>query len=150
MPEGESDMIRSNILGVFLLMLGVVCSGCGQPATDNDAIRGAINGHLAARGNLNIDAFDTEIQQVEIQGDQAHADVVFRVKGGPGMMQLTYNLKRTGNAWGVVESNPVGSNFTHPALDASGTAVPAPSPSSVAPNIFDAMHQKMGTRSGSK
>jgi hypothetical protein len=138
-------MMRSMIFGVLGLMLTAVCSGCGQQVSDNDAIRGAINSHLAARGNLNTDAFETKIQKVDIQGDQARADVVFRVKGGPGMMQLTYNLKKTENAWGVVESNPIGSNFTHPALDANGTTVPGPSPAGAATDIFDAMHQKMGS-----
>ena len=138
-------MAKPMILGHCLVILALGCAGCGQAANDNDAIRGAINSHLAARGNLNIAAFETEIQKVSIQGDQAQADVVFQVKGGPGMMQLSYNLKKTGAAWAVVESNPVGSNFTHPALDANGAPLPASPQSGPTPDIIDAIHQKMGT-----
>ena len=138
-------MAKLKIFGLFLVILVLGCGGSQQPASDNDAIRGAINSHLAARGNLNIAAFDTEIQKLDIQGDQAKADVAFHVKGGPGMMQLTYNLKKTGAAWAVVESNPVGSNFTHPALDSTGAPLPSSPQSGPAPDIFDAIHQKMGT-----
>ena len=142
-------MAKLKTLGLFLGTLALGLAGCGQAASDNDAIRGAINTHLAARGNLNVAAFDTEIQKLDIQGDQAQADVVFRVKGGPGMMQLSYNLQKSGAQWAVVESSPVGSNFTHPALDANGMPLPG-SPESgpqsgPAPDIFDAIHQKMGT-----
>jgi hypothetical protein len=132
-------MRNHKILGPVLL-LGVLASGCGRIGdNDTDAIRNAINGHLAARGNLNTSAFDTEIQKTDIKGDGAKVDVAFHVKGGPGVMQLTYELKKTGGAWAVVESNPVGSNFSHPALDANGAAAPrAP-----APDIIDSMRQKM-------
>ena len=138
-------MVRPNILALFLVTLALGCGDGRQAANDTDAIRAAINSYLAARGNLNTGAFDTEIQKVDIQGDQAHADVAFHVKGGPGMMQLSYNLKKTGASWTVVESNPVGSNFTHPALDASGAPLPNSSPAGPAPDIMDSMRQKMGT-----
>jgi len=135
-------MMKLKILGCVLL-LGAFAAGCGSKAGDNDAIRAAINSHLAGRNNLNTSAFDTEIQKVDIQGDEAKADVAFHVKGGPGMMQLTYNLKKTGSTWAVVESNPIGSNFTHPALDANGAPVPTGAPGAPAPDIMDAVRQKM-------
>ena len=138
-------MAKPNIFSHFLVILALGFAGCQHSANDNDAIRGAIDRHLAARGNLNTAAFDTEIQKVNIQGDQAQADVAFRVKGGPGMMQLTYNLKRTGGAWAVIESNPVGSNFTHPTLDSDGAPLPSAPQPGAAPDIFDAIHRKMGT-----
>ena len=138
-------MAKPKIFTLFLVILTLGCGGSQPPANDNDAIRGAINRHLSARGNLNTAAFDTEIQKVNIQGDQAQADVAFHVKGGPGMMQLTYNLKRTGAVWAVAESNPVGSNFTHPALDSNGAPVPSSPQPGPAPDIFDAIHEKMGT-----
>jgi hypothetical protein len=50
-------------------------------------------------------------------GDHATAEVEFRVKGGPGAMQLTYALEERDGVWSVIESDPVGSNFSHPALD---------------------------------
>ena len=135
-------MLKLRILG-WVLLLGTLGAGCRRTASDNDAIRGAINSHLAARGNLNTSAFDTEMQKVDIQGDQAKADVAFHVKGGPGVMQLTYNLKKTGSSWAVVESNPIGSNFTHPALDANGAPASSATPGAPAPDVMDALRQKM-------
>jgi hypothetical protein len=45
--------------------------------------------------------------------------VEFRVKSGPGAMQLTYALERRDGAWSVIDSDPVGSNFSHPGLNQS-------------------------------
>jgi hypothetical protein len=135
-------MTNRKIFGLVLL-LGWLASGCGQTGGDNDAIRNAINAHLAGNSNLNTGAFDMEIQKVDVQGDQAKADVAFRVKGGPGMMQLTYNLKKTGTTWAVVESDPVGSNFTHPGLDGSGMTAPGSAPSLPSQDVMDAIHRRM-------
>ena len=102
------------------LMLGCKKDlGIAQPQTQRpeDSIRAAIQAHLAHKGTLNVQAFDTDVKQVTIQGDQARAEVEFRVKGGPGTMQLTYALEKRDGAWSVIESDPVGSNFSHPSLD---------------------------------
>jgi len=110
-------------IGVGLL-LALIVAGCGSTTNDNDAIRSAIDAHLARNSNLNVAAFDTEVQNVNVQGNEAKADVAFRVKGGPGVMQLTYDLKKTGGTWAVVQLSPVGSNFTHPVPDGNGMAAP--------------------------
>lgn len=90
-------------------------------ASPNDAIRTAIQAHLAHNGNLNLKSFDTEVKQVTIDRDRAQAQVEFRVKNGSGTMQLTYALAKRDGAWSVVESTPDGSNFSHPALDKTQT-----------------------------
>ena len=140
-------MRHLRILGL-IVALGALATACNKSAGDNDAIRAAINSHLASRSNLNTSAFDMEVQKVNIQGDEATADVAFHVKGGPAVMQLTYNLKKTGGNWAVVESNPIGSNFTHPALDpnAPTTNMP-PGAAGGAPSgdIMDSLRQKMAT-----
>jgi hypothetical protein len=82
----------------------------------NDAIRTAIQAHLAHNGNLNLKSFDTEVKQVTIDRDRAEAQVEFHVKNGTGMMQRTYALAKREGAWSVVESMPVDSNFSHPTL----------------------------------
>lgn len=123
---------------VLLALLASLILGCKNDPTatqpeargPQDSIRTAIQAHLAHQGSLNLQAFDTDVKQVTIQGDHATAEVEFRVKGGPGAMQLTYALQKRDGAWSVVESDPVGSNFSHPALDQAqghSTTVPGAS-----------------------
>jgi hypothetical protein len=122
---------------VLVALLSVGLTGCkksadpvaaasptpGQPQTPEAEIRAAIQAHLAHQGTLNLQAFDTQVKQVTIQGDRAQAQVDFRVKNGPGAMQLTYQLEKRGGNWAVIETNPVGSDFSHPALDQSQNPV---------------------------
>jgi hypothetical protein len=98
--------------------------------TPEDSIRTAIQAHLAHKGTLNLQAFDTNVKQVTITGERASAEVEFRVKGGPGAMQLTYALEKHDGAWSVIESDPVGSNFSHPGLD-QGQSTPNSAPNAV-------------------
>lgn len=110
---------------VLLALLATSILGCkngahapqSQAQSPEESIRVAIQAHLAHKGTLNLQAFDTDVKQVTIQGDHAQAEVEFRVKGGPGSMQLTYALEKRDGMWSVIESDPVGSNFSHPALD---------------------------------
>jgi hypothetical protein len=109
----------------FLLACGNKTPTVGsQSQTAEDSIRTAIQAHLATKSNLNLQAFDTDVKQVTIQGDHAQANVEFRVKGGPGAMQLTYALEKRDGAWSVIDSDPVGSNFSHPALGQGQTSRP--------------------------
>jgi hypothetical protein len=91
--------------------------GAGSGKDTNAEIRTAIQAHLAHKGNLNLQAFEMKVQTVTIQGDHAQAQVAYNVKNGPGVMQLTYALEKHDGNWSVIESNPVGSNFSHPSLD---------------------------------
>ena len=117
---------------VFFALGAAFLVGCGknggtvgsQAPTPEDSIRTAIQAHLAHKGNLNLQAFDTDVKQVTIQGDHAQADVEFRVKNGPGAMQLSYALEKRDGAWSVIESDPTGSNFSHPALGQSQNPPP--------------------------
>ena len=90
-------------------------AGNAQAQTPENSVRAAIQDHLAHNGNLNLQAFDTDVKQVTIQGDHAQAEVEFRIKSGPGAMQLTYSLEKHDGAWSVIDSDPAGSNFSHPA-----------------------------------
>ena len=117
---------------ILALSLTILLAGCKKSAasTENE-IRVAIEAHLSHKGTLNLQAFDTVVKQVTVQGDRAQAQVEFHVKNGPGMMQLTYALQKTGENWAVIESNPVNADFSHPSLD------PSQAPAAGAPTTFD-------------
>jgi hypothetical protein len=116
----------------------VPSAGSSRAEGSEGEIRTAILAHLAHRGTLNLQAFDTEVTQVAFQGDRAQARVDFRVKNGPGTMQLTYQLEKRNGSWAVTESNPVASNFSHPALGSS-SASPDAAPSGVPDSIKESL-----------
>lgn len=138
-------------IAITLVVSAAVLAGCQQrgnsvsgfpavtsaDASPNDAVRTAIQAHLAHNGNLNLNSFDTEVKQVTFDGDHAQAQVEFHAKNGPGTMQLTYALAKRDGAWSVVESTPGGSNFSHPALDKA--RVPAAGTMGGDPAIFRAL-----------
>jgi hypothetical protein len=118
----------------------VPSAGSSRAEGPEGEIRTAILAHLAHRGTLNLQTFDTEVKQVTFQGDRAQALVDFQVKNGPGTMQLTYQLEKRDGSWAVTESNPVGSNFSHPSLDSNSTpptAAPGGIPDSVKETLKD-------------
>jgi hypothetical protein len=135
---------------VLSFSLLILLAGCKKSAaTPENEIRVAIEAHLAHKGTLNLQAFDTVMKQVTFQGDRAQAQVEFHVKNGPGVMQLTYALQRTGGNWAVVESNPVGADFSHPSLDPSQPQ-PTSAPVGSDPVLSDALRSfKVGTPSTS-
>lgn len=110
----------------LLTALGLVLgckSGAGvaqqRTQTPEDSVRAAIQDHLAHDSNLNLQAFDTDVKKVTIQGDQAQAEVEFRLKNGPGAMQLNYALQKRDGAWSVVDSDAAGSHSAHPGVNQS-------------------------------
>lgn len=101
-------------LGLAIALLGL--SACKQQTTDNDAIRAGILQHLTSIGTLNMGAMDMEMRSVAVAGNQAHAEVEFRVKNsGPpgGGMQVAYDLEKRGAVWVVLKSQPLG-GMQHP------------------------------------
>jgi hypothetical protein len=96
------------------LLLG---GGCKKRQSDNDAIRAGILQHLTAVGTLNMSAMDMEIRSVSINGNQAHAEVVFRPKTGAPAgagMQVAYNLEKRDGAWVVQKTQSTGGMIQHP------------------------------------
>jgi hypothetical protein len=111
--------MKKVILIVFVACIAAGCTKNAGPAQTEaqkpeTLIQMAIESHLAHRETLNLQAFDTNVKQVTIQGDHATAEVEFRVKGGPGAMQLTYALEKRDGAWSVIDSDPGGTSFSHP------------------------------------
>lgn len=97
-----------------MLLLSCKNSTGAQQKGAQEAIRVAIQDHLAHDTNLNLQSLDTDVKQVTVQGDHAQADVEFRIKGGPGAMQLTYSLEKRDGGWTVTNTDAAGSNSSHP------------------------------------
>ena len=112
-------MKKMALLAVIATLIAGCKNGSGagnsQAQTAENSVRAAIQDHLAHQGNLNLQAFDTDVKQVTIQGDHAQAEVEFRIKSGPGAMQLTYSLQKRNGAWSVIDSDPAAGNFSYPA-----------------------------------
>jgi hypothetical protein len=105
----------SLVLGLSAALL--LSGGCKKQASDNEAIRAGIVQHLNDVGNLNMNAIDMDIHNVSINGNQAHAEVVFRPRNGAPAgagMQVAYNLEKRDGAWVVQKSQTKGGMIQHP------------------------------------
>ena len=102
----------------LLIALALFCAACSKSGANDEAlIRSAIEARLQHNNNLNMGAFDTDIKQITITGDTAQAQVDFKLKTGPGDMQLTYRLQKQSGNWVVLDSNGDGANPAHQGLD---------------------------------
>jgi len=107
------------------------------PANDQDAIRTAVQQHLARNTNLNMAAMDMTVTQTSINGDQAQTDVEFRLRQGGTTMQMTYSLIRHAGGWLVTNSHPDGGQFAHPPMDQNHSATTPGAPPSPGPAVPD-------------
>jgi len=104
-------------LAAWLSAALLISGGCKNQPSDNDAIRVGILQHLNGVGTLNMSAMEMEMRTVSVNGNQAHAEVVFRPKTGapPGAgMQVAYNLEKRDGAWVVQKTQPAGGMIQHP------------------------------------
>lgn len=105
-----------------LLLAIVLAGGCKKTQTDQDAIRAGITQHLAGLSSLNLSSMDMDVNNISIEGTQAHAQVTFRPKTGapPGAgMQVSYQLEKRDSGWVVVKTDTVGGGIQHPAANAN-------------------------------
>src|SRR6266849_885173 len=102
-------------MGLFAALF--ITGGYKQQPNDKDAIRAGILQHLTAVGTLNISAMEMDIRSVSINGNQAHAEVVFWPKAGAPAgagMQVAYNLEKRDGAWVVQKTQSNGGMIQHP------------------------------------
>jgi hypothetical protein len=102
---------------VATLFLFAGATACNKPSSDREAIRGSIEQHLRDNRSLNMAAMDMDVKQVIINGDQAQAQVEFRLKQGGASMQVVYNLERRDGVWSVMQGQPSGGQIAHPPMD---------------------------------
>ncbi len=112
------DLPMRNIAAVLGLSASLLLGGgCKKQQSEHDAIRAGIQEHLKGVGTLNMSAMEMDLQSVSINGDQAHAEVVFRPKTGAPAgagMQVAYHLEKRDGAWVVQKTQPVGGMIQHP------------------------------------
>jgi hypothetical protein len=119
--QGGKTPMTNNCSAKLLLtalLLAVCFYGCQKKATDDDAIRAAINKHLLAIGTLNLQAMEMDVTQVAVQDDHATAQVTFRPKTGApagAAMQVAYQLEKREGNWNVMKTAAAGGMIEHPA-----------------------------------
>jgi hypothetical protein len=118
-PRLAIEKLRMKKLGLALGLSAalLLSGGCKKQVSDNDAIRAGILQHLNGVGTLNMSAMEMEIRSVSINGNQAHAEVVFRPKNGAPAgagMQVAYNLEKRDGAWVVQKTQSTGGMIQHP------------------------------------
>lgn len=101
------------IVGTLLL----AALGCQRLMNQDAAVQKAIQDHLSERSDLAMDKMVMEVQQVNVDGDKAQAEVVFHVAGDTQMrMAYHYDLHREGGSWKVDTGRPSGSETPHPQM----------------------------------
>ena len=142
----NADMPKARLCTLSMLLLLIALAGCGRTATDDDAIRAAVNAHVAAQGNLNASAFDTEIQKVTIQGNKAQADVAFHLKGGPGVMQPELHIKENRGELGRPAIKSGREAILSTRRSTAAGVPPGAATNGTSSDIFDAIHEQLRTQ----
>jgi hypothetical protein len=94
---------------MLLLVVAGGCKGKNNAAADEEGVRAGIQRHLVESG-MNMDVMNQDTKKITITGDQALADVDFRLKNNDqnlGMV-VQYVLERKNGQWDVVKTQPVG------------------------------------------
>ncbi len=107
-------MVRS--IAAILL---VVLLACGGATADPKAeVQTAVEDYLSSRTDLALGNMGVSVDSVEIDGDQAQADVTIAATNDPAAkMQMVYQLERRSGRWRVVAPDSSG--------DPHGAAPPA-------------------------
>jgi hypothetical protein len=102
---------------------------------DEAAIATAIERHLKENSGINMSAMDMAIDSISIQGDQAQANVTFRLKQGGTTMQMSYFLARHARDWLVLRNQPGEGQFAHPPMDKTHSRMAEISQQAGSPNL---------------
>ncbi len=109
--------MKANLYTSSIFILVCFLAGCGGllEGDSNAAIQRAIEEHLANRPGLANDNLLMEVKDVQIQGDTAVAEVVFRSRTDQAaMMAFHYQLRNEGNRWKVESGSPSQERSSHP------------------------------------
>lgn len=75
---------------------------------NNEAVRAAVEAHIASRGDLSLSELDITVRNVRFDGDRCEAEVLFAPKGqgAENGMAMQYELERVGDTWKVKPKAP--------------------------------------------
>jgi len=111
---------------------------------DADLVRQAVEEHVRNDREVNLSAMDMSVDSVNFNGDQAQANVTFRVKQGGASMEMIYWLERQGKVWQVAKSQPADG---HPSTDPTHPSA-SPNPSVPAmPDVQEFLNNHPATNS---
>lgn len=113
-------MSRFHLASLVFALVAAVAAGCAHshsPQDSQQAIRAALEQHLAEQSNLNLSAMDMNIEKVDVNGNHAQAQVQFRLRQSSVTMEMLYDLEQHGGTWIVTHSQPAGGQFAHPPMD---------------------------------
>jgi hypothetical protein len=113
---------------ILAIALGYFLVGCGgmRHGDPKAAIQQAIEQHLAGRPGLAGEQIVMELKQVQVQGDTAQADVVFRSRNDPkAQMSFHYQLHNDGKEWKVDNGHPGGDASPHSSMTPPSGSAPA-------------------------
>ena len=125
--QGPLPMNRWPLISACAIVF-VLAAGCHKSANDQDAIRASIEKRLNGRTDLNLSVMDRQVKQVSVNGDQATAQVEFRLKGSDAHMDIEYTLERKGKDWVVLSSQPVGMGSAHSGAGTAPESAPESGP----------------------
>jgi len=117
---------------LLLMALGCFLASCGglKKSNPETAIRQAIEEHLAGRTGLASDKIIMDMKKVEVHGDRADAEVLFRSRSDPkASMSFHYQLRNEGNRWKIDTGHPAGEATAQPpSVSPPQTSPPASAP----------------------
>ncbi len=105
-------------LTLAVLATTVACQRQGGSEAD---IRRAIETHLTSQSSLAMDQMTMEIEDIQVEGDRAQAEVVFRTTSDPlAQMGYHYDLVSQQGAWQVESGHPASAESPHPGAGGGG------------------------------
>ena len=109
--------MKANLYTLAIMVIGYVLASCGGQlgSGSNASIQQAIEEHVASRPGLASDQLVMEVLEIQISGDTAEAEVMFRSQADrAAMMAFHYQLRSEGNHWKVESGRPSQSGSAHP------------------------------------
>ena len=110
---------------VFLTLSLLFGLACGTAEDPNAEILAAVERHLSKRTDLEMSSMDLSVDRVEINGDQAEAEIGFTARGNTeAAMSMTYSLRKTADGWEVEPKPSAGHGMPAPQTPPAGTMPP--------------------------